>query len=144
MYYPVTKHTKHRYMKLSSSATYPNRLQPPGSQWPGSDRSELPTVWLLEFLQCPINPLQLTVLTCSTAHQLCVCVYVCVREKENLEGAAAFSVLYHPPACRDHTTVWQEDGDGACLFVLIDTNEQGLAEVILAVFRLGAGYLLSW
>lgn len=68
---------------------------------------------------------------------------MCVHEKENLEGALfspSYIILSVEMQCD------KKYGDGACLFVLIDTNEQGLAGVISAVFRLGVmgqGYLLS-
>lgn len=73
---------------------------------------------------------------------LCVCVCM---EKENLEGAQ-FSVLYYILSVAIIQRRDKKYGDGACLLVLIDTNEQGLAEVILAGFRLGGmgrGYLLG-
>lgn len=47
------------------------------------NRSKLPTVWLHEFLQCPINPPQLTFSTCLTAQRLPpgVCIFVCMTKK---------------------------------------------------------------
>lgn len=68
-----------------------------------------------------------------------------MHEKENLEGAL-FSPSYIILSVAIIQQCDKKYGDGACLFVLIDTNEQGLAGVISAVFRLGVmgqGYLLS-
>lgn len=77
--------------------------------------------------------MQLTVLMCSTAHHFCVCGFV--HEKENLEGAL-FSV-YVILSIAIIELCDKKYGDSGCLRVLINTNQQGLAQVILAVFILG-------
>ena len=63
--------------------------------------------------------------------------------KGNLEGAHFSQVLYYTLSAAIIQRCDEKYGDGACLLLLIDTNEQGLAGVILAGFRLGRGYLLG-
>lgn len=111
-------------------------------------RSKLPTVWLHEFLQCPINALQLTFLTCFTAHQVCLVdvEYVCVCMKKEIlrEGFSQSRILWRVEQS-DNSTAW--DIEIALLCILINTNEQGLAEIVLTIFRMwgmGQGYLLSF
>lgn len=65
---------------------------------------------------------------------MCVYVCLCVHEKENLGVNCSQShIILHAAIIQQCDKKY---GDGVCLLVLIDTKEQGLAEVILAVFRL--------
>lgn len=128
-------HIKHHYVKLS--VFIPWNLYTSNSNLPLTvarlNRSKLPTVCLLEFLQCPINPMQLTVLMCSTAHHFCVCMYVCVCMKKKIlrehcfQSYVILGVAIIQQCDKKYGASW-------CLLAQIDTNEQGLAQVISAVF----------
>lgn len=65
-----------------------------------------------------------------------MCVYVCVCMKKQIlrEHHSQSYIILSVAIIQQFDKKY---GDSACLFVLIDTNEQGLAEVILAVFRVG-------
>lgn len=129
MLYSSHKHTKQHNIKLclySSSATYTNQLQPTANT--GRAQSIQITHCLAAWV--PSMPNQFSaidsfnVLHCTLRVCMCVCAW-----KDNLEGEL-FSVLYHT-----HAPVWQEIWRLCSVWVLIDTNEQGLADQRWAVSR---------
>lgn len=77
------------------------------------------------------NVLHRTPLLCA-----CICVCVCVFMAKQIlrEHSSQSYIILSVAIIQQYDKKYR---DSACLFVLIDTNEQGLAEVILAVFRVG-------
>lgn len=119
----------------SSSATYPNQLQSPARS--GQARSIQITHCLAA--RVPSMPNQSPAIdSFNVLHRtpgLCVCLCVCAWKRKVLREHRSQSYIILRGAIIEHCG--KKYGDSASLFVLIDTNEQGLAEVVLAVCRLG-------
>lgn len=120
----------------SSSAPYPKQLL--SSAHSGKAESIQITHCLAARVPSLPNPVNPDIDNFNVLYHtlgLAMYVWLCVHEKEKSCGSAILSLTL----CWSGANIlyWDKKyGDSASLYVQINTNEQRLAEVVLAVFRL--------